>query len=112
MTNRIALKSPFFELAKNREKTTTIRKGVRKYAVGHGELVCGERKLPIYISSVEYKTVHDLTNTDAKNDGFHSVQELREALLNIYPNLSIFEKISIVYFEITEPGWGPYASTR
>ncbi len=52
------------------------------------------------ITKVEYKKVNELTEEDAKMDGFGSLKELLSDLKKVYPNLREDDYVTIIHFEV------------
>lgn len=84
-------------------KTTTIRLGVFKPKYdeviihGHGRPLAKAR-----IVKVEYKKVSELTDEDARRDGFSSVGELIEALKKVYGKVTASDVVTIIHLEVTQ----------
>lgn len=84
------------------EKKTTIRKGIKNYSrrillTSDGE-VFGEAN----IKKVVVKRVKELTEEDARMDGFENLDGLINALKRIYGSIEGNELVTIVHFEILE----------
>lgn len=85
-------------------KLTTIRAGNVRYRPGDvlivhcGGLVLGRAK----ILRVERKKLIDLSEEDARKDGFGSLRELLQALKQHYPNLKRDTPLTILEFEWVE----------
>lgn len=95
-------------------KTTTIRLGVVKPK--YMEVVVHGRGRPLAkarITSVEYKRVSELTEEDARRDGFSSLRELLEALRSVYGNVKPDDHVTIIGLRVTQrldmlPAEDPY----
>ncbi len=80
-------------------KKTTIRLGIitpsrtRVYLESCGKIL-GEAR----VDSIKYTRVSQLTNEDARMDGFTSREELIRALKEIYPNICEDDWITIIRF--------------
>ncbi|WP_457619864.1 ASCH domain-containing protein [Methanopyrus sp.] len=87
------------------EKRATIRVG-RVPGARPGKVVyihCGGYVYgKVRITDVRTKKVKDLTDEDAKLDGFENREELLKALRNHYPNLRDDDVVTIVEFEWVE----------
>ncbi|MEM1698644.1 MAG: ASCH domain-containing protein [Sulfolobales archaeon] len=84
-------------------KKATVRLGlvVPKY----DEVIIHSGGRPIAkakIVGVEYKKVHQLTDEDAKLDGFSSVDELIDALRRTYGNIDDGSDVSIIKLEVIQ----------
>ncbi len=91
------------DLIKGRKHTTIRRE--RKY--DEGEIVyITDLKGRVYgrafISRVEEKRIGDLSDDDARRDGFNSLRELIHALENIYGRLDSRDVIYIYHLEVLE----------
>ena len=83
-------------------KKTTIRDKL-KYRVGEivyiadlrGNVYCRAR-----ITRIDDKYISELSEEDALRDGFKSLDELREALKEIYGELDESRKVYIIHFKI------------
>ncbi|GAB6147652.1 ASCH domain-containing protein [Stetteria hydrogenophila] len=84
-------------------KTTTVRLGVfkPKYSEviihGHGRPVAKAR-----IVKVEYKRVSELTDEDARRDGFQSVEEMIEALRRVYGDVKSDDVVTILHLDVVQ----------
>lgn len=85
-------------------KQATIRLGNLKYRPGDVVLVyCGGLVLGrVRITQVERKKLIDLTEEDARKDGFYSLQELLKALRQHYPNIRANTPLTLLEFEWVE----------
>ena len=86
------------------KKVTTIRKGIKRYPVGRVvELTADSRPFATArIEKVVVKRVKELTDSDAKLDGFESRDELIEALKRIYGSIRNEEFVTVVHFTVLE----------
>lgn len=84
-------------------KTTTIRLGLFKPKYeeviihGHGRPLAKAR-----IARVEYKKVSELTEEDARRDGFASLDDLLDALKKVYGEVSADDVVTIIHLEIIQ----------
>ena len=79
-------------------KTSTTRRGVRRYPIGPAVLVSGQRRVPIVITSIDVKRYAELSDDDATSNGSASLAEYRAALAHDYPDLSEDDRVSVVHF--------------
>jgi len=103
LRRHIMIKGRFVEALMNGVKRATIRLGhvVPRYreVIIHGG---GRPVAKAVITNVIYKKVRDLTDEDAKKDGYNSVKELIEDLERIYNRkISPDEEVTIIEFEVT-----------
>jgi len=94
----------YLEELLNGSKRATVRAGNVKYRPGDivlvhcGGLVLGRAR----ITRVERKELIDLSEEDARKDGFSSLQELLKALKQHYPNLKRDTPLTILEFQWVE----------
>lgn len=99
----LCIKKKYLKLILSGEKTTTIRRGIikpkhkRVYLHSGGKIV-GE----LEIKSVRYLTVGDLTEKDARRDGFKDKEELLNGLRKFYPDLNEDDYITILEFKLVK----------
>ena len=86
------------------EKVTTIRKGIKSYPVGRiVDLTVNYTPFArAKVEKVVVKRVGELTDEDAKRDGFESREELIRALRRIYGDIKDNDFVTIVHFKIVE----------
>ncbi|MCD6563594.1 MAG: ASCH domain-containing protein [Thermoproteales archaeon] len=81
-------------------KTTTIRKGI--LSLSH-DTVYLESNGKIYgrlaLKSVRYTKLSNLRESDAKADGFKNLDELKNALTDIYPDIKDDDWVTIIKFQ-------------
>lgn len=88
----IKFKPEYFSKIKSGSKTQTLRTPPHRIDVVPGDFaVCifpgMKDKIFITITDVGYKYFRNLDIDDANREGFNSVNELKKALLEIYPTL-------------------------
>lgn len=96
----IKMSLAYKEMIKTRRKTTTIRRSSRQYTPGQAviEFPDGE-ELPVVITAVTRLTVRDITNGDARRDGFQSVDDLFVSLRRHYPGIQYSDAVTILEFK-------------
>ena len=101
---RINFDAEYVEKILKGEKTTTIRKGIKSYPVGRiVDLTVNYKPFArARVSKVIVKRVSELTDEDARRDGFNSKEELIQALKKIYGEIKDNEFVTIVHFEVVE----------
>ncbi len=103
---RINFDPEYVELILEGRKTTTVRKGIKSYPVGRiVELTVNNTK-PFALARIEkvvVKRVSELSDSDAKLDGFESRDELISALRRIYGDVRDSEFVTVVHFEVVKP---------
>lgn len=100
----IMVKGKFAKLILIGKKTTTIRLG--RVVPKSNEVIIHSSGRPIAeakIKNVIYKKVKELTEEDAKRDGYSSLQELLDDLRNIYKVIiNPDDDVTIIEFEVTK----------
>ncbi|HID43092.1 MAG TPA: ASCH domain-containing protein [Archaeoglobaceae archaeon] len=99
---KINFDSEYVKPILQRGKRTTIRKGIKKYSGNVLLTSDGSVFAEAKIKKVVVKRVKELTDEDARTDGFGNLEELLSALKRIYGNLDENEFVTIVYFEIPD----------
>ena len=85
------------------KKKATIRLGLVKPRRREVIIHCGGRALAkARITSYEFKKLIDLTDEDAKIEGFKSVEELKAALKRHYKDISDDSFITVIRFEVIQ----------
>ena len=99
---RINFDSEYVEAIIEGKKITTIRKGIKRYPVGRiVELTVDNKPFAkARVDKVVVKRVRELTDEDAKKDGFDNRDELIEALKRIYGSIKDSEFVTIVHFTL------------
>ncbi|RLE69152.1 MAG: hypothetical protein DRJ34_01490 [Thermoprotei archaeon] len=99
----LCIKKKYLKLIFSGKKTTTIRRGIikpkhRRVYLHSGGKIVGE----LEIKSVKYLTVKDLTERDARKDGFENKEELLDGLKKFYPDLNEDDYITILEFKLVK----------
>jgi len=100
--DRINFDPEFVPLIVAGNKRTTIRKGIKSYPVGKVVELTAESKqfAMARVKKVVVKRVSELSEEDAKIDGFESKERLLKALRKIYGEINESEFVTIVHFEV------------
>lgn len=103
--DRINFDPEFVPLIVSGSKKTTVRKGIKSYPVGRVvELTAENRQFALAkVKKVVVKRTSELTDEDAKVDGFENKEELVKALKKIYGDISDSEFVTVVHFEVLKP---------
>ncbi len=101
---RINFDEEYVEAIKSGAKVTTVRRGIKSYPVGRiVELTANYRPFArARVDKVVVKRVKELSDDDAKRDGFSSRDELIKALKRIYGNMDEEEFVTVVHFTVVE----------
>jgi len=90
------------ELILKKRKLCTIRKGKRDFEIGEKvALYCNNKRIAIAkIESIEYKKLSEITEEDAKKDGFESKKALKKALKKHYKKVRSKDMFTIIHFRL------------
>ena len=103
IAKNLRLSEEYFDLVLSGRKTSTIR---RNYVLVNNliiPLISVKRKVLIRILKLDYnKTFSDLTDEDARKDGFTSADELRSKLKEFYPDISNDYPMTITHFKVED----------
>jgi len=106
----LSFKRDYLNSVLSGRKRTTIRLGIVTPRTPRVYLECnGKIYGELYIESTEYVKFSELTEKDAVRDGFNSLEELKDALKNIYTNLSGGDWVTIIHFRLIEKYIEPIA---
>lgn len=94
----IRLKPHFLDAVRSGRKRSTVRAGARLAPLGPATIVSGPVRIPIELTQLTIKPFKRLTEEDAREDGFTSLEELRGVLLEFYPRLGEEDPITIFSF--------------
>lgn len=98
----IRLKSHFLDAVRKGKKRSTVRAGARLAEFGPARIVSGEVQIPIELTQLTIKPFSRLTEDDAREDGFDSLDELRRVLRGFYPRLAEDDPVTIFSFMTDE----------
>jgi len=82
------------------EKRSTIRTGQRHFEVGPLVLQSGSESALVRVTAVQHKSFRELTEEDAKKEGYNSLEELRHELRLLYPSIRQNSPLTLVEFEL------------
>lgn len=102
MKQEIGLAEQFIPLIESGLKTTTVRMGKRDYSVGPADLISGDVRIPIIIQNVSFCRLRELTEHDARADGFAQRDQLLSTLKMFYPRIELNSPVTIVRFSALE----------
>ncbi len=99
---RINFDEEFVEPIVSGRKVTTVRRGIKSYPVGRVvELTAGGNTFALAkVKKVVVKRIKELSDEDARRDGFESRDELLSALKKIYGDVKENEFVTVVHFEV------------
>lgn len=89
----------FLREVRKGNKTTTIRAGRKYFEKGVLLLQSDRERIAVRVIETIHKTFCELTEEDARTEGFKNVSKLRETLLCIYPKLKADSPITMIRFE-------------
>ncbi len=99
----LMIKKQYAEKLLNGEKKATIRLGVVK--VKHDELIVhsgGKPIAKIKVKNIKIKKIGELSDEDARLDGFSNKEELLAELRKVYGHLKDEDIVSIIEFELIQ----------
>lgn len=100
---QISFKKQYVPLVKNGTKVQTLR---ARTSLKEGDIVkatCAWGDPPfasLRVTSVQWVNLEDLTEADARADGFDSLRDLYAALAKLYPGV---ERLAKIAFCVVEP---------
>ncbi len=99
----IMIKGKYVEALLSGRKKATIRVGIVKPK--YNELIVhggGRPVAKVRVTNIVYKKVRDLTDDDAKLDGFSSKEELINELEQVYGPIRPEDNVTIIEFEVIQ----------
>lgn len=96
---QLRLRQEYLSLVRNGSKKSTIRAGKKYFPKGLLLLKSEQDCVEVNVLGVLYKQFDQLTEQDAKNDGFDNIQELKRVLYSFYSNLADKDIVTIIHFE-------------
>lgn len=94
--NIICIKEDYYKLFLSGKKKTTIRSGLRDIKLGQCYLRTEYDDWDAVITGFKYSKFCELTEKDAKLDGFDSLNELKSVLLEIYSSIELTQDVTII----------------
>jgi hypothetical protein len=94
----ILLSPKFIPLVLSGAKTSTIRAGRRDYQIGPAFIASGPTLIDVDVTSVRYTTAGELTEDDARREGYSGTLELISVLREFYPTLMENTPVTVVRF--------------
>lgn len=100
----MALNSRFFPDIRTGSKTSTVRKGKRNVRVGERLVLTdnSRNRIEVEVSQVDFKRLDELTDDDARRDGFGSARDLAEVLREFYPRIRPQDVLTVVGFVMVD----------
>ena len=101
--NIIKLADDFFPAVANGGKRLTIRKGVRQYTLGAAkfEATGGTHEpVQVFICELSCSFLVDVSDEDARADGFKNAGDLAGGLRRFYPDLKDTDMVTLVHFSV------------
>lgn len=97
---RLVMSNLYMSAVSSGRKTTTIRRKTTRYSVGPVAIVSDGTKILTRITSIQHLRSSELTDEDARSDGFDSLASLQAALRKHYPELDLHgDEVTILQFE-------------
>jgi len=99
----LMLKGVYIEKLLNGEKRATIRKGIVKPKYSEITIHAGGKPVAkAKIARVYFKRLHELSDYEAKLEGYTSREELIEELRRVYKDIRDDDYVTIIEFEVTQ----------
>lgn len=92
----LLISSHYLEQIMQKRKTMTIRRGHLNLSPGPLMLKSGNKQVLVRCVDVRYKRFGDLSEEDARYDGFRSTRALKKALLQFYPGLDDASELTLI----------------
>ena len=103
ITNKLRIEDKFIDQIIVGSKVSTIRYGLIFLSDKLISFNSEERRINVILERVDYsKSFGDLTQENALNDGFQSLEELKKELKKFYPDILDSDQISIIHFKYAE----------
>lgn len=98
-----------FRLAqvKSKEKTATLRDGLRDYKLGPATLVNSNNNrdvVHIEITTLKLIKLNDIDETMLKRQGYETIEDLRKSLKSVYPELTDESVLTHIEFDVKKIG--------
>lgn len=98
-------------LARRGRKKCTIRLGVANVIGGQIALTDGRHSFAVNILSVDAdRSYRELSDSDARDEGFESLAELQADLRQYYGPIDPEQPMTVIRFEVAEPETGSQES--
>jgi len=99
----LMMKGKYAEMILSGKKTTTIRPGkvvakTKEFFIHAGGRIIARAIL----EDMKYKRLKNITDEDAKLDGFSSKEELKRELKGFYPGIKEHDWVTIIKFRVVE----------
>ena len=96
---RIHFHESFYQDIRLGHKIQTARIDEPHYPLGKAMADFSDgSSLPIEITAISYKRIDEMSLNEIKKDGFHSKEELWQALMGFYPHLKEEDQLMLVEF--------------
>jgi hypothetical protein len=104
-TQQLLLANDLFPALKNGGKRVTIRKGRRDIQLGKllFSPTIPDKKLKgvkVNVIEVRYKRIRDVTEDEAKGDGFWDSEDMYQGMKRFYPDLKRTDEVTFIIFTI------------
>jgi len=103
-SGKIKISREDMRLLRAGRKKCTIRMGRASVATQYILLSDGRTSLPVRILKVDNdRCLKELTDQDARDEGFHTREELMQDLRRYYPWAKDNDPVTVIYFELLDP---------
>jgi hypothetical protein len=101
MSKDILVHPDMKDVVLDKEKTITIRKGIRNYKPGDRVKVgCDSYGwFPVRVTDVDFCALGDVSYADLTADGFATFKDMRIALQKFYPDIDYHTDVTIIRWE-------------
>ena len=96
----LALKAKHFPDVQSGQCSVTVREGYRPVRLGPLTFVEGQSHLQVFVEAVVHTRLGALNDKVANAAGHASATECREALHDLYPNITQESEITVVEFSL------------
>lgn len=103
MSNQIKMNPELMPLIRNKIKTATTRKGIKKVHLGDCEIVNNQNSTDVisgFIHKIEIIRFKDISLELAEIENYHNPEELKKKLIEIYGPITDEQFMTIIYFNI------------
>lgn len=99
----LKLSAKYLELVLSGKKTSTIRRKFVLFSEVVIPIISAGKQILVKIEKLDYsKTFADLTDEDARSDGFDSIEILRSELKNFYTDITDDYPMTIIHFKLED----------
>ncbi len=92
----------YVDLILSGRKKSTVRKGIKSYEIGKIVYLTASNKpfAKARVTKAVVKRIKELSDEDARKDGFENKEELVNALKKIYGRVDDTDIVTVIHFEL------------